>query len=326
MSNTVIKSFTTTSEWQAPAGVNMIIATGCGGGGGGAGSEDGTANDNEMNWGGGGGSAAIQQTYQIPVIPGNIYLITIGAGGAGGAGGQVGGNGGDTTIQDEEGDYHLRLKGGYGGYHCTTKNQWQGCGSLVWGGQSGNSPITTTAPESDMGNAYELPAGQPLLKTTAYFQDNVSPPNHYTFRLAMPVVNLYAGGFGGCSKAGDGYYTTTCAATAGSKYPGIVTTNSGGAGGTVGTREGTEPNWNWGGGAGGGGAASAYGSGGDGGNGGSVSMGAGADGVAGSAPPASAFGAGGGGAGSGGYGNVSHGSGQAGGAGYHGVLTISWQE
>jgi hypothetical protein len=66
-------SFSTpgTTTWTAPAGVNSIsILTVGGGGGGGSGG------------GGGGGGASLTYANTVPVIPGTVYNIQVGAGGA----------------------------------------------------------------------------------------------------------------------------------------------------------------------------------------------------------------------------------------------------
>lgn len=82
----VARSVTTSVGWICPPGVRKLDMVLCGGGGGGGGTGSGTSNANGVaGTGGGGGGCSIR--YDVPVTPGQIYNITVGAGGAGGADG-----------------------------------------------------------------------------------------------------------------------------------------------------------------------------------------------------------------------------------------------
>ena len=103
-----------------------IDAGGAGGGGGGAGggwNVDHITNEEYRAGGGGGGGGVAQTTsgFVLPVVPGDILEVTVGAKGAGGTSGAApGGNGGDggtggSTIVKINGATVLTLAGGAGG-------------------------------------------------------------------------------------------------------------------------------------------------------------------------------------------------------------------
>jgi hypothetical protein len=78
------------TSWTVPAGVTSVNVLVVGGGGGGGGSSDRTA--------GGGGAGGFRCVANVPVIPGQVYGITVGNGGAGGSGGAAGGLGGTSAF------------------------------------------------------------------------------------------------------------------------------------------------------------------------------------------------------------------------------------
>ncbi|MBU1214096.1 MAG: LamG domain-containing protein, partial [Gammaproteobacteria bacterium] len=104
-SHAVTDTITTTGTWTAPAGVTSVDVEVWGGGGAGGGNP--TNNDG----GGGGGGGAYSKTTAIPVVPGTVYTVTVGAGGIGVAGGN-GGVGGDSWFNSAA---TLMAKGGAGG-------------------------------------------------------------------------------------------------------------------------------------------------------------------------------------------------------------------
>lgn len=332
MSNTAKKIFTSgTTNWTAPAGVYQILVQGCGGGGGGAGSVDGKVALNKLNWGGGGGACSPLVTRIMPVTPGNIYAITVGAGGAGGAGGNAGGLGGDTTIIDGDDYVWFNAPGACGGYNCSLNNYPDGyCGGVVYGGTPAHNSAPVTKPSQTSDIVERIGAAQPVYLTYLVLSDLDAVKQ--VVPLNTPIVPLYAGGFGGCSNASDPQIGAATSAKDGSNYIAEFNYDNGGihflggVGGTVGARSGSSPTYTYGGGGGGGGAASAFGSGATGGNGGASSGSAGAAGQAGYSAAADAYGAGGGGAGAGGYGSASYGAGAAGGTGAGGICIISWNE
>ena len=93
-----------TTSWTCPEGVYMVYVTaqgGQGGGGGGGGTSYELSGSKQYVYvGGGGGSGGLSPiiTAILPVIPGQTYSITVGAGGTEGTGGTAGvGNAGGTT-------------------------------------------------------------------------------------------------------------------------------------------------------------------------------------------------------------------------------------
>lgn len=106
-------TFTASGNWTAPAGVSSVDVEAWGGGGAGGG------NPTTTDGGGGGGGGAYAKTTAIPVTPGNVYPVIVGAGGIGGTG--TGGNGGDswfataTTIMAKGGTGGAAPAGGAGG-------------------------------------------------------------------------------------------------------------------------------------------------------------------------------------------------------------------
>jgi hypothetical protein len=78
------------SSWTVPAGVKSVNVLVVGGGGGGGGSSDRTA--------GGGGAGGFRCVESVPVTPGQVIPISVGAGGGGGSGGSAGGLGGTSSF------------------------------------------------------------------------------------------------------------------------------------------------------------------------------------------------------------------------------------
>jgi hypothetical protein len=108
--------------WQVPAGVYWIKGYLIGGGGGGGGGS--------ASYGGGGGGGGASIYAKIPVTPGEIITIKVGAGGSGGTGGSnpTAGENGTTSIMTFNDNTTLQAGGGFGG----------GAGSSTAGGSGGN--------------------------------------------------------------------------------------------------------------------------------------------------------------------------------------------
>jgi len=88
------KLFESSGTFTVPADVYVLWLDACSGGGGGGGGFVG-----ETGGGGGGGGPAMGvRGATMPVTPGEIITLTIGAGGVGGAAGASGGSGGTTAI------------------------------------------------------------------------------------------------------------------------------------------------------------------------------------------------------------------------------------
>lgn len=117
-------SFFSSQTWTVPNGVSSIkMLVIAGGGGGGTGYNGVTYQEA----GGGGGAGGGILTSSLPVTPGDIISMTIGAGGAGGAGpvGSQGTNGQDTAVVVPPvsgavvpvSRYFTAIGGGYGGMY-----------------------------------------------------------------------------------------------------------------------------------------------------------------------------------------------------------------
>lgn len=96
-------TFTSTTTWTCPPGVTSVLAVPTGGGGGG-GSGGATGNGQ----GGGGGETRVAT---IPVTPGNVYTVTVGAAVAGVTGG-VNGTDGNQSVFTGDGGVSVTAKGG----------------------------------------------------------------------------------------------------------------------------------------------------------------------------------------------------------------------
>ncbi len=96
------QNFTSSSSWQAPAGVTSVTveAWGGGGGGGSGGSSNGYA--------GGGGAGGSYAKKVVTVTPGQTYTVTVGTGGAGGASGANNGTAGNPSWFDAVGTVYAQ--------------------------------------------------------------------------------------------------------------------------------------------------------------------------------------------------------------------------
>jgi hypothetical protein len=97
-------TFTSSGLFQVPPDVYSITVDGCSGGSGGGGGYNGSG-------GGGGGGGCCSIPYSnvlLPVVPGEILTITIGALGTGGAVGNIGVVGGISKIVGQFGTFFMR--------------------------------------------------------------------------------------------------------------------------------------------------------------------------------------------------------------------------
>jgi hypothetical protein len=109
-----VQEFTASGSWTAPAGVlavEVFLVAGGGGSGGVA-----ATGGQEFSSGSGGGGPVLRRL--VPVVPGTVYAVTIGAGGAGAAasGNSVGANGGNSSF----GSLVTAIGGGGGGGSATS--------------------------------------------------------------------------------------------------------------------------------------------------------------------------------------------------------------
>lgn len=83
-----LQEFTTTGTWTAPSGVTGVLVEAAGGGGGaGTGTASGATacgGGTEVSWGQQGGTGGYAQSV-VPVTPGTVYAVQVGAGGTGAA-------------------------------------------------------------------------------------------------------------------------------------------------------------------------------------------------------------------------------------------------
>lgn len=118
-----VVSFTSSTDWTAPGGVNSVTYLVVGGGGGGGG---------VLGGGGGGGGV---RTGTLSVVPGNTYTVTVGAGGA------IWTIGGDSTFSTI-----TSLGGGRGG-----RNGAGSAGGSGGGGSNGGAAGAGTAGQGNNG-------------------------------------------------------------------------------------------------------------------------------------------------------------------------------
>lgn len=117
-------TFTANGSWTAPSNVSWVLVA-CWGGGGGGGSGGCDHGAGGSGSGGGGGGGSVPNYVLVPVTPGSVYSITVGAGGAGGAavgGSGVDGNNGSTGGASSFGSLVYGLGGNPGikGYRMTS--------------------------------------------------------------------------------------------------------------------------------------------------------------------------------------------------------------
>lgn len=248
---------------------------GCGGGG--AGGKGGLANIANHIWaGGGGGGGAAKVCGWVPVVPGDAYDVTIGAGGVGvnPLGGIVGNPGADTRMT-----------------HTSTSTNVVICRGAAGGHSSYLSGYAFTTDKTfcvARGGRCVRPTGTSGLLMDPVAENSIYPTMHFD---QAPQ----AGGLGVCStwpiiQANPSDVVQGTLGCAGADSPEGF---PGGDGGLPGTHSGGQ----YGGGAGGGGGAGPYGSGGKGGNGSNGSAGSVSATAQAGADAAANTGAGGGGGG-----------------------------
>lgn len=184
--------FTSSGDFTAPTGVNVIDIFLVGGGGGGS-----YAGEKLLVGGGGGYTKTVKG---VSVTPGSKYPIVVGAGGAGGTtSGTVGGAGGNTTMIIDGINY--KASGGYGGGNYTVANTGNGGSG---GGASGPQATYTGDPTGGIGgdggtngsNGYRT-------AKTAYdylVQQNMSTAQYYVATL-VESGKIYSQGQGSTTRA-----------------------------------------------------------------------------------------------------------------------------
>lgn len=306
-----INTFSGSGSFTVPRGVSNLLVTGCGGGGGGCGghSDAGATGADFYQGSGGGGGGAIASSVLVPVVPGNVLTVTIGAGGAGSAPSTTfqspGADGADTKLVI--GASTLACFAGAGGGSRSTNYQLSGGPEDIIIGLGGNP--TRGAAFGGLSLSVAVGASATLMQMLQQRAPGTGGIGHVR---------------GNARNAFDSAFV--CMGT-GQSNPIIGAYGLGGAPGFRGTDSATYRGGAGGGGGGGGpalpggaapGAAPAGGAGGNGNNGGTGTNGAnGVSGVANSG----AGGGGGGGAGGSSSGGATGGTGGTGGSGF---MYISW--
>lgn len=238
------KLFTASGTWTVPVDVGCIWVDACAGGSGGSGGHNDTT-----GYGGCGGLPGQGVLYHpLPVVPGDLLTLTVGAGGAAGAAGANSIVGGVTSIIPTTSQPSNALRLDCFGY-------------------------AIKGTESSGGTSNMNGSGGIFSSTKMYPRTNVDSAIGYTTSLATSVSAI-TGGIGGAPNTDGGYsgtfgaslIQTSVSAHIGLYVPGgIATANLGGGG------SGGHSPWGMGGAGGTGGVAGAnatgYGAGGGGGGG-----------------------------------------------------------
>jgi len=132
-----IDTYTSSTTWTVPSGVNSIDYLVVAGGGGGG------------SYGGGGGAGGLMTGTGYSVTPGNSIIVTIGGGGAGGSGGNRGTTGSNSVLAAST---TITAFGGGGGGSSTTNNGRNG-GSGGGGARQAGTGGTGTAGQGNSGAA-----------------------------------------------------------------------------------------------------------------------------------------------------------------------------
>lgn len=193
--------FTANGSWTCPPLVTYVWLTMIGGGGGGG---SGAVGGSFTGGGGGGGGSIFQGV--VPVIPGTIYPIIVGAGGAGGAGtgGNNGSHGGPSSALG------ISVLGGYlgGGGTTTGVSGSAGIGGITSKGyRSAGGPGNAAGVTGDAGEDNFYAAAGP--------------------GTAPPSVTFAGAGGGGAGFDAGGSQSTTIHGTRGSGGGGSLGTNVG---------------------------------------------------------------------------------------------------
>ena len=158
---------TTSTTWTCPAGVTSVQVEAWSGGGGGS----GCGGNSKVYAGGGGAGGNYAKQTAVPVIPGHIYNVNIGAGGSGGlktAATTFGGNGGTTSFIDQVATVPLlSITGGTGGNGGNVTYKF---GLAV---KNGGTLVNITTPTTVGGYsvAPTVVIGIPWVASTAYLVD-----------------------------------------------------------------------------------------------------------------------------------------------------------
>ena len=301
MSRLAVQDFLYTGFQQfftVPSGVYMLYIWGIGGGGGGGSGAGGSTNSTTRQCGGGGGGGgAFGRGSWLPVVPGEVLTIDVGAGGAGGpeapagGNGSNGSNGGTTSVYANSAPTGVLCQfGGAGGGRAGGANNATGNG-----GDCGTSSAGKTGQERDsiFNDCAPRFGGLGTLTTNIYAPyDGCHSPvccSRQTFnRGRVGTQGLSSGSYKGGGAGGGGGWADACGDLGGTVFYAAAPGNGGNGGNAA--SSGSPSNAHTAGGA------------------------------------ASGLGHGGGGGGGGGHAPSAGSSGKAGGAGAPGGLRVAWVE
>jgi len=181
---TTITSFTSTgtTSWTAPAGVtsvNYLVVAGGGAGG-------------NHNGGGGGGGGVLQGN--VPVVPGQSYTVTVGAGGSAQSDPSNGGNGGNSQF----GNNIIALGGGGGAGQLTASGLPNGnSGGSGGGGGGGENSIVVGSSGGAGTTGQGFAGGGPGLEVAGVYTQRAGGGGGGASQAGVGPVNAYSGGTGG---------------------------------------------------------------------------------------------------------------------------------
>jgi hypothetical protein len=181
---TTITSFTSTgtTSWTAPAGVtsvNYLVVAGGGAGG-------------NHNGGGGGGGGVLQGN--VPVVPGQSYTVTVGAGGSAQSDPSNGGNGSNSQF----GNNIIALGGGGGAGQLTANGVPNGNSGGSGGGGSGGENSIVVGSSGGAGTTGQgFAGGGPGLEVAGANTQRAGGGGGGAGQAGVGPVNAYSGGAGG---------------------------------------------------------------------------------------------------------------------------------
>ncbi len=205
------QTFTSSSTFTVPAGVDMIFAAvwGAGGGGGGGAGDNEAATScvTDGGPGGGGGGGGFIEGW-IPVTPGESLTVTVGQGGSGGVGGAEGSNGGAGSAGGNSSVGPFTAYGGGGGsgggitWNCGGTG---GSGNGGYGGQATGliGSLDWYGAPAGYGGGVIWPNAEAGGYSTSHAIGSGSPGNVYNPNGGTP------GGGGGGGQGSYGYPTNS---------------------------------------------------------------------------------------------------------------------
>ena len=193
----IVETFTSSTTWTCPVGVNSIQVE-CWGAGGAGGSAS-TASTSSSNRSGGGGGAGSYVKKTILVVPGTTYNVTVGVGGikggTSGASGYFGNSGGKSEFSGGT-VTTLTASGGTGGTGAGNTNRTS-CPGGVLGGVygftvTGTQSTAYAAPVTLTGGGYTTIAAA-IFGTASSVLSYIAPTDQGTGYTSAPLVSFATG-------------------------------------------------------------------------------------------------------------------------------------